>query len=87
MSRIEINHTEAEAEFVGTLLDNYFATRDNLAGAGFIEDYKTTQEIQDNLEPMYHVTRGEIVSWLVAHGYGMITDPDGIVRWAIWRMP
>ena len=87
MNRIEINHTGKDAEFVGMLLDNYFATRDNHASAGFIEDYKTTQDIQDELEPMYHVERGEIVGYLVEHGYGMKTHPDGTVRWAIWRMP
>ena len=87
MNRIEINHTGKDAEFVGMLLDNYFATRDNHACAGFIEDYKTTQDIQDELEPMFHVLRAEIVGWLVKHGYGMMTDPDGTVKWAIWRMP
>lgn len=87
MSRTEIEHKDKDEEFVQLLLDNYFATRGNLPGAGYIEDYKTTQDIQDELEPMYHVTRGEIIGYLVEHGYGMMTDPDGTVRWAIWRMP
>ena len=40
-----------------------------------------------HIKPMFHVLRAEIVGWLVNHGYGMMTDPDGTVKWAIWRMP
>ena len=87
MNRIEISNQEGtpEAEFVAKLLDSYFTFRDNLPREGYIQENKTTQQIQDELEPMYTVTTGEIVRWMLDHEYHTTTEQDGSVSWAIWR--
>ena len=58
MAQIEVSNKEGskEAAFVQKLLDSYFMFRDCLPKDGFIQENKTTQQIQDELEPMYSVT-------------------------------
>ena len=87
MSRIEVSNQEGskEAAFVQQLLDSYFMFRDCLPKDGFIQENKTTQQIQDELEPMYSVTTGEIVGYMLEHDYQPTTEQDGTVVWAIWR--
>ena len=87
MSRIEVSNQEGtkEAAFVQQLLDSYFTFRDNLPKDGFIQENKTTQQIQDELEPMFSVTTGEIVGYMLGHDYSPTTEQDGTVTWAIWR--
>lgn len=87
MSRIEVSNQEGtnEAAFVQQLLDSYFMFRESLPKDGFIQENKTTQQIQDELEPMYSVTTGEIVGYMLEHDYSPTTEQDGTVSWAIWR--
>ncbi|MBQ8467718.1 MAG: hypothetical protein IJ546_08515 [Prevotella sp.] len=87
MARIEVSNQEGskEAAFVQKLLDSYFMFRDCLPKDGFIQENKTTQQIQDELEPMYSVTTGEIVGYMLEHDYQPTTEQDGTVVWAIWR--
>ena len=89
MSRKENSNQESsqEAEFVSQLLESYFTFRDNLPKDGYIQENKTTQQIQNELEPMYNVTTGEIVDWMLEHDYSTTTEQDGSVAWAIWRQP
>ena len=87
MSRIEVSNQEGtkEAAFVQQLLDSYFMFRENLPKDGYIQENKTTQQIQDELEPMYSVTTGEIVGYMLDHEYSPTTEQDGTVAWAVWR--
>ena len=87
MARIEVSNQEGskEAAFVQKLLDSYFMFRDCLPKVGYIQENKTTQQIQDELEPMYSVTTGEIVGYMLEHGYATTTEQDGTVTWAVWR--
>lgn len=68
------------------LLVSYFTFRNNLPKDGFIQENKTTQQIQDELEPMFSVTTGEIVGYMLEHDYSPTTEQDGTVTWAIWRL-
>ena len=87
MSRIEISNdpNSNEGKFVQQLLDSYFMFRENLPKDGYIQENKTTQQIQDELESMYSVTTGEIVCYMLEHDYSPTTEQDGTVVWAIWR--
>lgn len=87
MARIEVSNKEGskEAAFVQKLLDSYFMFRDCLPKVGYIQENKTTQQIQDELEPMYRVTTDEIASYMLEHDYQPATEQDGTVTWAIWR--
>lgn len=86
MSRIEINPDDnMQRLFVQQLLDSYFMFRDNLPREGYIQENKTTQQIRDELEPMYSVTTGSIVGYMLEHDYSTTTEQDGTVCWAIWR--
>ena len=87
MAQIEVSNQEGskEAAFVQQLLDSYFMFRDCLPKNGFIQENKTSQQIQDELEPMYSVTTGEIVGYMLEHDYSTTTEQDGTVVWAIWR--
>ena len=86
MSRKETERQQDRKEqFAQQLLDSYFLFRDCLPTDGFIQENKTTQQIQDELEPMYSVTTGEIVGYMLEHEYQPTTEQDGTVTWAIWR--
>jgi len=88
MSRTEIsNDPESnEGKFVQQLLDGYFTFRTNLPEKGYLQENKTTQQIQDELQSMYTVAAGDIVGYMLEHGYSTTTEQDGTVIWAIWRM-
>lgn len=88
MSQRENEHDRdaQKREFAKQLLNSYFMFRQNLPGEGYIQENKTTQQIQDELEPMYSVTTDEIVGYMLEHDYSTNTEQDGTVVWAIWRM-
>ena len=88
MARIEVSNKEEskEAAFVQKLLDSYFMFRDWLPKDRFIQENKTTHQIQNELDPMYSTTTGEIVGYMLEHDYQPTTEQDGTVVWAIWRM-
>lgn len=72
------------------LLDSYFYSRRNLPeelpGLGkAVEDYKTTDEIIDDLLPMMYVKKDVVTGWMRAHDYHFTTVADGTPRWAVWR--
>ena len=67
------------------MLDSYFQFRSPLPTEGYIEEHKTTLQIQDELEPMMHVGGLDIVEYMDDHDYSFITEQDGTVSWAIWR--
>lgn len=71
--------------FVQQLLDSYFQFREILPADGYIQENKTTLQIQDELMPMYNVATVDIVRYMLEHGYTTATEPDGTVAWAIWR--
>lgn len=85
-----MNQTETdnwEKQLQHKLLDSYFQFRSPLPNEGYIEEHKTTLQIQDELEPMMHVGGLDIVEYMDGHDYGFITGQDGTVTWAIWRQP
>lgn len=86
MNQTESNERDAQKrKFAQRLLDSYFMFRDSLPKDGFIQENKTTWQIHDELEPMYSVTIGEIVGYMLEHDYSPTTEQDGTVTWAIWR--
>lgn len=68
------------------VLDAYFQFRRNLPEDGAIQDYKTSEDIQDDLLPMLDLSKERIVEYLTDNSYNMVTDADGSVKWAIWRI-
>lgn len=74
-----------------TILDAYFATRSNVPGASeatgrhLAPEYKTTQDITDELMPMMSVSPHIVSKYLLLKGYTMATYDDGTIKWAIWR--
>ena len=87
MARIEVSQKEGskEAAFVQKLLSTYFQFRDCLPRTGYVQENKTTQQIRDELLPMYPVSIDDIVGYMVQAGYSTTTEADGSVAWAIWR--
>lgn len=74
-----------EEQMKQKLLDSYFQFRSPLPEDGYIQENKTTQQIQDELVPMMHVSEFDIVEYMDDHDYSFITERDGTVSWAIWR--
>lgn len=90
MKETEIDNREKqqlELDIKRKLLDSYFQFRSPLPTEGYIQENKTTLEIQDELEAMMHVGGLDVVEYMDNHDYGFITERDGTVRWAIWRQP
>lgn len=88
MSRAETNSVGADGQqFVSQLLDSYFMFRDSLPHAGYIQENKTTRQIQDELLEMYPVDARTVVDYMMSHGFSTTTERDGTVSWAIWRNP
>lgn len=83
MSRIENENQEKQLK--QKLLDSYFQFRSPLPSDGYIQENKTTQQIQDELDSMMHVVGLDIVEYMDNHDYSFITEQDGTVSWAIWR--
>ena len=77
---------ERMAAFAQELLESYFTFRRPLPEAGCFQENKSTQQIQDELLPMYVVSAESIVAYMTPAGYGLTTEGDGTVAWAIWRM-
>ncbi len=72
------------------VLDAYFASRSPEPGTGITGDsytpeYKTTDDIYDELLPIHHVSMQFIVVYLRDRGYRLKTAVDGTLRWEIWR--
>ena len=72
------------------LLDNYFASRSpepkmGITGDSYTPEYKTTEDIYEDLEPINPVSTRLIVIYLRNHGYRLKTVADGTLRWEIWR--
>ena len=87
MNQTETNNSGngKRTAFVEKLLKSYFHFRDNLPREGYIQEYKTTVQIQDDLSQMCSVTADEIIDYMVEREYSTTTEPDGTVAWAIWR--
>lgn len=85
MSQTETDNKMHKELFLEMLLQSYFLRRDNLPQDGYIEESKTTQQIIDELQPMFPVKPDDVVKYMIDHGYALNTAPDGTVAWAIWR--
>ena len=71
--------------FKRQLLDGYFMFRRPMPEDGYFQENKTTLEIRDELLPMYAVSDDDVVGYMLEHGFGMLTEGDGTVTWAVWR--
>ena len=85
-----LEQLDEQEQYQAELLDSYFYSRRNLPeevpGLGkAVEDYKTTDEIIDDLLPMMYVKKDVVTGWMRAHDYHFTTAADGTPRWAVWR--
>ena len=86
MNQTETKQENQGNELVQLLLDTYFQFRSPQPQSGFVRENKTTLQIQDELEPMYHVDVYDIATWMLHHHYVPTTDADGTVTWEIYRV-
>ena len=66
------------------VLDAYFALRRPMPEDGYIQQVRTTEEIQDDMVSMMDISKDEIIEYMTEQGYEPTTDKDGTVKWAIW---
>ncbi len=78
------NHEEIARQEV---LDAYFLSRHNMPAEGSTQCNRSTEEIMNELEEMVYLRKEDVIKWLVEHEYHPITELDGSVKWAIWRIP
>lgn len=86
----EQQHQDPLEGFNLVLLDNYFASRSpepkmGITGDSYTPEYKTTEDIYEDLEPINPVPTRLIVIYLRNHDYRLKTVADGTLRWEIWR--
>lgn len=72
-------------EFKRQVLDAYFLMRHPKPEDGCVQQNRTTLGIQDDLEPMMHLSGEDIIDYMLEHGYGTTTEEDGTVAWAVFR--
>ena len=88
---MELGDSESEEEKMQCkLLDEYMKTRDNLPGKGvtgseLVSDPKSSDEIAEDLRPMYYMDINIIAQYMFMHEFTTTTVEDGTVKWAIWR--
>lgn len=68
------------------ILDTFFLSSLPKQEEGYVQVNRTTQELQDELEPMMIIGKSDLNSYLDRHGYKLVADTDGSVKWAIWRV-
>jgi hypothetical protein len=78
------------AEAIITVMDAYLASRSpepgkSQLGEEYTAEYKTTEEIADELHSIMPIHPMEIVLYLQGEGYELKTAEDGTLRWEIWR--
>lgn len=73
------------------MIEAYFSTRSPLpvnsliSGKPVLPDFKTTQDIVDDIMPMMPVDPALLVKYLNDNNYSTVTDEDGSLKWAIYR--
>jgi hypothetical protein len=86
MNQTETKDNSAKTKkFIAKLLEGYFHFRKNLPTDGYVQENRTTRQIQDDLSEMYYVSLEDIANYMLEHEYGTLTEPDGRLVWAIWR--
>ena len=90
MNQTETNQQQQQPtpdrELVQMLLRSYFAFRSPVPAEGCIRENKTSLQIRDELEPMYHVDVYDIATWMLLNHYIPTPESDGTVTWNIYRM-
>jgi hypothetical protein len=77
---------DRKEEMKRQILDAFFTFRCNLPKEGYVQQNRSTQELLDELCTMYSFKEDDIVEYLMEHDYAPTTEPDGSVKWAIWRL-
>ena len=52
----------------------------------FFKFHRSTVELQDDLQNMYPFSQEEIAEYMIDHDYSPLSEGDGSVKWAIWRI-
>lgn len=73
-------------KFIRMVLDAYFLMRRPLPEDGAVQQNRTTCDIQEELEPMLHISGEDIIDYMLEHEYSTTTGEDGTVAWAVWRL-
>lgn len=86
-----LNGLEERERNTAELLDSYFALRSplpgDIGGVKLVPEYRTTEDIRDDLYEMMDVPPVFLFTYMLKAGYGFATRPDGSVTWAVWRLP
>ncbi len=88
--KTERKRQNADVDCQKLVLDAYFSCRtpnDDASMSGtYVEERKTTQEIQDELLPTMGIGKDEIVVYMAEHGYVLTAGEDGSPVWNIYRL-
>ena len=68
------------------ILQAYFQFRSPLRQDGFVAQHRSTEELQDELDCMFPFSKEELAEYMMDHEYSPLTETDGSVKWAIWRL-
>ena len=69
-------------QFLDWLKEN---DRKGVTGTELVFDPKSSEEIAEDLQPMYYMDIHIIANYMFMHEFGTTTVEDGTVKWAIWR--
>lgn len=82
----EIRRAEAIVDVLGAYFESRHPVNDDIVlGEGYVAEYKTTEEIADELRSIMPIHPMEIVMYMRSEGYELVTVEDGTLRWELWR--
>lgn len=82
----KVEKKQPKKSLVDRVMETFFLNSLPEQQDGYVQINRTTKEIQDELEPMMLITQKELNTYLDKHGYKLVADKDGSVKWAIWRI-
>lgn len=78
----------AASKLEKTVLDSYFQTREPVRNELIcpLSERKTTEQIQDDLNPVLCISDTVIVEYMISHDFQLVPEEDGSLVWQMYRM-
>lgn len=83
-----IDIADSSSKLEQAVLDSYFQTREPVRNELVcpLSERKTTEQIQDDLNPVLRISDTVIVDYMLRHDFQLVPEEDGSLVWQMYRM-